>query len=646
MSSLLKRVLVGRPIPTDQQEHQRLRKIIALATFSSDAISSTAYATEEILFVVALSGSSLALGLSKLVPISVVVAILLTLVVASYRQTIFAYPSGGGSYIVSRENLGEYPSLVAGASLLVDYVLTVSVSISAGVAAIISLPAFRGLEHQRVGLGLLLILVITVANLRGIKESGAVFAVPTYIYIFSLVGLVGYGLGRVYFGHLHTIPFDPHKAEGVRQMGGSLGLVLLLRGFSSGAVALTGVEAISNGVPAFRKPESRNAATTITWMALILGTLFFGVSVLAHHLQPYPSHAETVISEMGRAVYGGGPIYVILQFSTAAILTLAANTAYADFPRLSSIIAADGYLPRQLASRGDRLVFSNGILILAVLASLLLVAFGGLTNALIPLYAVGVFTAFTLSQAGMVIHHRRLKEPGWQRGIAINAVGSVATFIVLLIVAATKFTRGAWVPIIVVPAIIALFLGIKRHYDRISAVLAVEASPIRPESINHTVVVLVGRVHRGVLKALSYARSLRPQHLVAVYVSFEDEERLALEQQWKDMGIDVPLEIIPSPYRELVGPVERYIDSLDERWDNDTITVVIPEFVVGKWYEQLLHNQSALVLKAKLLFREGTVVTSVPYHVTHPDDREESYEGRHQDAARTEQVQPVVDPTG
>ncbi|MFN2608232.1 MAG: APC family permease [Acidimicrobiales bacterium] len=633
MSSLLKRVLVGRPIPTDQQEHQRLRKVIALATFSSDAISSTAYATEEILFVVALGGSSLALGLAKLVPISVVVAILLTLVVASYRQTIFAYPSGGGSYIVSRENLGEYPSLIAGSSLLVDYVLTVSVSISAGVAAIISLPAFRGLESQRVPLCLLLILIITVANLRGIKESGAVFAVPTYIYIFSLVGLVGYGLARVYFGHIAPIAFDPSKAEGVKQMGGSLGLVLLLRGFSSGAVALTGVEAISNGVPAFQKPESKNAATTITWMALILGTLFFGVSVLAHHLQPYPTHAETVISQMGRAVYGGGPIYIILQFSTAAILTLAANTAYADFPRLSSIIAADGYLPRQLASRGDRLVFSNGIIILAVLASLLLVAFGGLTNALIPLYAVGVFTAFTLSQAGMVVHHRRLKEPGWRRGIAINAVGSVATFIVLLIVASTKFTRGAWVPIVVVPAIIALFLGIKRHYDRISSALAVEAAPIRPESINHTVVVLVGRVHRGVLKALSYARSLRPQHLVAVYVSFDDEDRLALEKQWKDMGIDVPLEIIPSPYRELVGPVERYIDELDDRWTNDTITVVIPEFVVGRWYEQLLHNQTALVLKAKLLFREGTVVTSVPYHVTHADDREESYEGAHSSRA-------------
>jgi len=627
MSSLFKRVLVGRPIATDQQDHQRLRKIIALATFSSDAISSTAYATEEILFVVALAPSSLALGLSKLVPISIVVAILLTLVVASYRQTIFAYPSGGGSYIVSRENLGDYPSLIAGASLLVDYVLTVSVSISAGVAAIISLPAFRGLESKRVLVGLLLIGVITIANLRGIKESGSVFAVPTYIYIFSITGLVGYGLLRTYFGHISPIPFDPNKSTAVLQAGGSLGLVLLLRGFSSGAVALTGVEAISNGVPAFQKDESKNAATTITWMALILGVLFFGVSVLAHHLHPFPSHEETVISQMGQAVYGGGPIYVILQFSTAAILTLAANTAYADFPRLSSIIARDGYLPRQLAGRGDRLVFSNGIIILAVLSSLLLIAFGGLTNALIPLYAVGVFTAFTLSQAGMVQHHRRLKEPGWQRGIAINAVGSVATFIVLLIVAATKFAKGAWVPIVVVPAIIALFMAIKRHYDRVSDMLAVEDAPVRPQAINHTVVVLVGRVHRGVLKALSYARSLRPQHLVAVYVSFEDEDRLALERQWKDMGIDVPLEIIPSPYRDLVGPVERYIDELDARWDNDTVTVVIPEFVVGKWYEQLLHNQSALLLKAKLLFREGTVVTSVPYHLNKPGDREESYPG-------------------
>jgi hypothetical protein len=393
-------------------------------------------------------------------------------------------------------------------------------------------------------------------------------------------------------------------------------LFILLKGFSSGAVALTGVEAISNGVPAFRRPKSHNAATTIVWMGLILGVLFFGVSVLAHHLHPYPSHDETVISQMGRAVYGGGPFYWVLQFSTAAILTLAANTAYADFPRLSSIIARDGYLPRQFANRGDRLVFSNGVLFLAGAAAILIIAFGGLTNALIPLYAVGVFTAFTLSQAGMVIHHRRIKEPGWKRNMVVNGVGAVATFIVLLIVAGTKFTSGAWLPIVVVPLIIALFSGIKRHYDRVSRVLEVTPDKVHQEHINHTVVVLVGsNIHRGVLKAIDYARSLRPQHLVAVYVSFEEEDRERLEKQWRAFKLDVPLEIVYSPYRELIAPIERYIDELDDRWDNDTITVVIPEFVVGKWYEHVLHNQSALFLKGKLLFREGTVVTSVPYHV-------------------------------
>ncbi|HEV3353470.1 MAG TPA: APC family permease [Acidimicrobiales bacterium] len=629
MYSFLKRLLVGRPIPTDEQEHQLLPKAIALATFSSDAISSTAYATEEILFVTAVGGSSLALGLAHLIPISIVVAVLLAIVVTSYRQTIYAYPSGGGSYIVSRENLGEYPSLIAGASLLVDYILTVAVSISAGVAAIVSLPQFQSLVNQRVLLGLVLIVGITVANLRGVKESGRVFAVPTYIYIASITLLVGYGLFRSFFGHINPVPFDPHKSVATAVTGGSLGLFILLKGFSSGAVALTGVEAISNGVPAFRRPKSHNAATTIVWMGVILGVLFFGVSVLAHHLHPYPSHDETVISQMGRAVYGGGPIYWILQFSTAAILTLAANTAYADFPRLSSIIARDGYLPRQFANRGDRLVFSNGVVFLAGAAAVLIIAFGGLTNALIPLYAVGVFTAFTLSQAGMVVHHRRLKEQGWRRNIVINGVGAVATFIVLLIVAGTKFTSGAWLPIVVVPLIIALFSGIKRHYDRVAGVLEVQPEQVRHEHINHTVVVLVGRIHRGVLKALDYARSLRPQHLVAVYVSFEDEDREELENQWRAFDIDIPLEIVYSPYRELVGPIERYIDELDERWDNDTVTVVIPEFVVGKWWEHVLHNQSALFLKGKLLFREGTVVTSVPYHVPTARPDGEGPHGQH-----------------
>ncbi len=613
----LKRLLVGRPIASSEQDHQRLPKSIAVATFSSDAISSTAYATEEILFVVAAGASSLALGLSRLVPISIVVAVLLTIVVASYRQVIYAYPDGGGSYVVSRDNLGRRASLVAGASLLIDYVLTVAVSVSAGVAAIVSLPAFRSWEHRRVAMCLFLILVLTVANLRGVKESGRIFAVPTYLYIASLACLIVYGLARETLGDIGHIPFDPAKADAAREAGGTLGLFLLLRGFSSGAVALTGVEAISNAVPAFRKPERKNAATTMVWMGVILGSLFFGVSVLAHHLRPYPSHEETVISQMGHIVYGGGPMYVLLQFATAAILILAANTAYAGFPWLSSVVARDGYLPRQLASRGDRLVFSNGIVILAVLASLLIIAFGGITTALIPLYAVGVFTSFTLSQFGMVMHHRRLREEGWKRGMVVNAVGAAATAAVLLIVAVTKFTTGAWLPIVVVPLIILLFVAIKRHYDRIAAALSVAPARVRPEDINHTVVVLVGRVHHGVLKALSYARSLRPQHLVAVYVSYEDDARLELERQWKDLGIEIPLEVVHSPYRELVAPVEAYIDELDARWDYDTVTVVIPEFVVGKWYEQVLHNQSALLLKAKLLFREGTVVTSVPYHVDH-----------------------------
>ncbi|MGH9155567.1 MAG: APC family permease [Acidimicrobiales bacterium] len=618
MLTTFKRVVVGRPLATAALEHQRIPKTIALAVFSSDAISSTAYATEEILFVTALGTSSLDLGLSVLIPIGLAVATLLTIVVTSYRQTIFAYPSGGGSYVVSRENLGEYPSLVAGASLLVDYILTVAVSISAGVAAIISIPAFRHLEDRRVVIGLVLIGLITLANLRGVKESGRLFAGPTYVYIAILTLLVGYGLFRSFFGDIGRVPIDAEPLEGLRQAGGSLSLFLLLKGFSSGAVALTGVEAISDGVPAFRPDESRNAGITLVWMGAILGTLFFGVSVLAHRLHPYPSHDETVFSQLGRTVFGEGVLYVVLQAATAAILTLAANTAYADFPRLSSIIARDGFLPRQFANRGDRLVFSNGIVFLAVSAGALLVAFGGLTNALIPLYAVGVFTSFTLSQAGMVRYHLRLREPAWQRGVAINGVGAVATFLVLLVVAGTKFTSGAWVPIVVVPAIIAILVATKRHYVKVSAALLVAPEDVRPEVFNHTVVVLVGRVHKGVIKALGYAKSLRPHHLAAVFVAADDDDREAIQREWRRFHLDVPLEIVSSPYRDLVEPVERFLTDLDDRWDNDTISVVIPEFVVEHWYQNVLHNQSALALKLALLDRPRTVVISVPYHLGPP----------------------------
>lgn len=609
--SVLKRILVGRPLATVEQEHQRLSKKVGLAVFSSDAISSSAYATEEILFVVAASASSLALGLSRLVPIAFAVAILLVIVVTSYRQTIHAYPSGGGSYVVSRENLGETPSLVAGASLLIDYILTVAVSISAGVAAIVSIPAFRELQTHRVELALGLIAFITLANLRGAKESGRLFAVPTYAYILLLGTLIAYGITRTYLGNIE--PIDASEFHGALT-GGELSLFLVLKGFSSGAVALTGIEAISNGVGAFRRPESRNAAITLTWMGVILGALFFGTAVLAHRLGPYPTEEETVISQMGLAVFGEGPMYVMLQFATAAILTLAANTAYADFPRLSSIIAADGYLPRQLTNRGDRLVFSNGILLLAGAAALLIIAFGGITNALIPLYAVGVFTAFTLSQAGMVRHHHRLREPGWRRNMVINGVGAFATFVVLCIVAVTKFTGGAWLPIVVIPAIIALFRTIHRHYGSVRTALALTPE-YRPRRMNHTVVVLVGSVHRGVLEALAYASSLRPNRLLAVTVVSDPEEQERMLEKWRALGIEVPLDIVYSPYRELSRPILSYIDELDAKHENDVVTVVIPEFVVRKWWEQLLHNQSALFLKGRLLFRKGTVVTSVPYHL-------------------------------
>ncbi len=463
-------------------------------------------------------------------------------------------------------------------------------------------------------LGLALIVIISVANLRGIKESGRVFAVPTYIYIVMVSLLVGLGLFESFFGHLGHVPFNPKESD-VAFSGGSLGIFLILKGFSSGAVALTGVEAISNGVPAFRRPESKNAAKTLMVMAFILGTLFFGVSVLAHRTQPYPSHDQTVFSQMGLLVFGNGPVYVVLQFATAAILTLAANTAYADFPRLSSIIARDGYLPRQFANRGDRLVFSNGVLFLAGAAGVLIVAFGGLTNKLIPLYAVGVFT---IVHALPVRHGPPSPARSTRRGTSatslINGFGSVATGIVTVIIAATKFTEGAWIVLVIIPLIILLFRAIHRHYKSVSEGLAVTPD-FKVRKMNHTVVVLVGSVHRGVLEALAYAKSLRPNKLLALSVVSDEEEQAKIEAQWQAFDLDVPLEILYSPYRELARPVLRYVDELDAQRDNDIVTVVIPEFVVGSRWGQLLHNQSALFLKGRLLFRKNTVVTSVPYHV-------------------------------
>jgi amino acid transporter len=618
MLGLLKRLVVGRPLSSANLEEQKIPKTIALAVYSSDALSSTAYATEEILFVTALGASSLALGLNKLVPIAIVVAVLLAIVIVSYRQVIFAYPNGGGAYVVSKENIGEHAGLIAGASLMVDYVLTVAVSISAGVAAIVSIPSFQGLHQHRVGLGVALILAITLANMRGVKEAGTMFAIPTYVYMLALAGLLIYGLARSYFGHLAPVKFDPELFDGSRQAGGTLGIFLLLKGFSSGAVALTGVEAISNGVPSFRRPEAKNASTTLVWMGVLLGSLFFGISVLAHRLQPFPSKEKTVLSQLAAAVYGEGALFVILQFATAAILVLAANTAYNGFPSLTSIIAKDGYLPRQLAHRGDRLVFSNGIFVLAGAAALLLVAFGGLTNALIPLYAVGVFTSFTLCQAGMVRHHRRVREKGWRRNVVLNGVGGVATFMILLIVAVTKFVDGAWVPLVVIPLIVLLFKGIRGHYKRVAIALSVP-DDYRPPRRRHTVVVLASdHIHAGLLEALAYGRSISSDHLLATTVVADGVEAEMAEKRWAEAAIDVPLEIVRSANHEFTEATLSFVDELEQRWPNSIVTVIIPELFVEHWWQHLLHNQTALILKGRLLFRKRTAVTSIPYRAQEP----------------------------
>ena len=609
-----KRRLVGSPLASEDEQHQRLGIPTALAVFASDAISSTAYASQEILIVL-IPVAGLSIALNQLIPISIIVMVLLLLVITSYRQTIFAYPNGGGSYVVSRENLGETPSLVAGASLLVDYILTVAVSVSAGVAAITS--AFPALRPERVEICLGFIAIMTIANLRGMKESGRLFAGPTYVYILALGTLICYGLFRLATGTLEPLPPNTEALAELTHGNELTGLTVLifLRAFSSGAVALTGVEAISNGVPAFKKPESKHAATTLLIMGTILATFFFGISVLAHRLRPTPNESETLLSIMGREVFSGETLpYYILQFSTFAILILAANTAFADFPRVTSILAQDGYLPAQLKNRGDRLVFSNGILALAAVAALLIVAFSGDTSKLIPLYAVGVFCGFTLSQMGMVRHHQRLREPSWKRGVVVNAIGAIATFVVLVVVVVSKFAIGAWIPVVLIPIIVVVFRRIKRHYIKVRAALKIEPGDHIPRH-SHTVVILVGSVNLGVLKAVAYARSMRPDRLVAISVVNSAEEEATVVDAWEKFELPVELRTVFSPFRDLTGPVMRIIDELDDERPDDVVTVVLPEFVVEHWWDQALHNQSAMMIKNKLRQRPNTAILSVPIQV-------------------------------
>jgi len=609
----VKQLLLGSPIASAQDSHHRLSKKVGLPVFASDAISSTAYATEEILIVFLTMATIGAAAFDYLVPISIMVVVLLAIVVNSYRQTIFAYPQGGGAYVVSKENLGKYPSLVSGASMLVDYILTVAVSVSGGVAAIIS--AFNGLAPYRVQLCIAFIVLITFANLRGLKESGALFAPPTYLYVLSLAALILVGLYRVYFQDLGPIAHTGAVEQELLAGQKSLTIFYFLKAFSSGAVALTGVEALADGVPSFKKPEPRNAAMTLVIMACILGVAFFGLSLLAKNLQPLKDHEglikDTVLAQLAEHVYGGRNVFFfITQFATFGILILAANTAYADFPRLSSIIAKDSYLPRQFTNRGDRLVFSNGVIFLGLAAIGLVVAFGGIVNALIPLYAVGVFTGFTLSQTGMVVRLWKRREPTWQIRVFFTAVGAFTTFGVAMAVVIVKFTDGAWIPAVIIPTMIFFFTSIRRHYDRIRKHLAVPSNYEAPFQ-THLVVVLVGSINAGVMNAVKYAQQLRPDRLLALSVVGSAEEGAALTREWLEKFPDVQLDTVVDDYRNLTDKVLAEINRLDDEDSDDIVTVVIPEFVTSL-KSQWLHNQSALAIKARLLYRPNTVVMSVP----------------------------------
>ncbi|HLN60634.1 MAG TPA: APC family permease [Symbiobacteriaceae bacterium] len=607
MLSSLKRVLIGSPLRTEDLAHERLSNFKALAVFSSDALSSVAYATEEVLLMLVAAGSgALSLGL----PVGLCIAALLVVVALSYRQTIFAYPGGGGAYIVAKENLGTWAGLIAGSALLIDYVLTVAVSIAAGVAAVTS--AFEGLAPYRVELCLAAILLVTLANLRGVRESGSIFAAPTYAFVFSMAGLIGVGFFRLIFTGLPPVP--PAHAVPVTQ---ELTLFLILRAFASGCTALSGVEAISNGVQAFREPTSNNAAKTLTWMAGILMAMFLGITVLTHAVGIHPEHnGETVLSQLAHAVVGNGWFYYVIQAATALILMLAANTSYADFPRLASLIARDGFLPRQLALRGDRLVFSNGIVTLGVLASALTIHYGGETHALIPLYAVGVFLSFTLSQSGMVIHWIKEKahDKHWLTHALVNGFGALVTGVVLIVTGVTKFIYGAWIIIVLIPCIVLAFRAIRAHYDEVAASLRMPLDEPLPK-VKHTIVIPVAGVNRAVAQTIAYAMTLTDDVRV-VHVATDPEAAAKIKAKWAEWNPGVALIVIQSPYRSVMGPFLDYVKRVERRHKNDMVTVIIPEFVPRRWWHHLLHNQSALILRTALHFRPHTVVVSVPYHLS------------------------------
>ena len=605
----LRRLLIGRRLHTEAEAEERVSKKTGLAILASDNISSSAYATEEAMRVLALAGAG---ALALTMPVAIAVVGVLAIVVLSESRVIRAYPGGGGSYIVAKENLGVIPGLVAASALLIDYVLTVAVSTAAGVAALSSFaPA---LHENRVLWALLLIALLTLGNLRGIREAGLLFALPTYAYMLAIFALIGVGLWRVISGDVPVavVPRDAFEVEGIT----ALSMLLVLRAFASGAVGLTGSEAVANGVPNFKPPEPRNAVITLVAMGSLFASIFLGVTFLATRIgiQPDLHEVETVNSMLTRSIVGDGtPFYYAVQVTTAVILLLAANTGFSGFPRLASILANDRFMPRQFAFRGDRLAFSTGIVALAVMAAIVLAAFGGSVTNLIPLYTIGVFVAFTLSQSGLVRRWWRLRNPGWRSSMAINIVGGTVTGVVLVVVAVTKFTLGAWMVLILLPALVLLLYKISRHYIAIAdALLIPDLSVPLPEVGPPVVLVPVARLDRAAAKAVVFARSISP-HVRAVHISYDPEGAAQFRARWSRWAAQVPLDVIESPYRSLVPPLLKYIERIAER-DPRQITVVLSEFVPRNWWEFVLHSQTALRIKMSLLFRANTVVIDVPVH--------------------------------
>lgn len=624
----IKRTLVGCPLESQRERHERLNIPLALAVFASDALSSTAYATEEILVAFVLSGYALQAN-SLSIPVAFAIMLLMTIVVISYRQVIRAYPTGGGAYIVAKECLGEKQSLIAAAALLIDYILTVAVSISAGVAAITSYQNDDGSflidKAASVPIALIFLCFMILINLRGVRESGKVLAIPAYLFILSMFSLIGYGAYRVFTG---DIPPVPHTVAGPAGEGSPLEawnlLILLacLKAFSHGCAALTGIEAISNGVKAFENPVVVKANRTMVLMGSILGAIFLGITWLAQEFHIVPTFDEstheiqqTVISMVNGAVFSQGSFpYLLVQLLTMIILILAANTSFAGFPRLANLLADDGFLPRQLMSLGDRLVFSNGILILGVTSGILMVLFDANTHMLIPLYAVGVFLSFTLAQGGMVKHHLKHREDSWKAGLCINGLGAVVTGAVTILLTVEKFSEGAWIVLIAIPLLMWLFVSIKNHYQLIGQSLALPNTGYCPVPIEHTVLVLVSSLNRGTIPALEYAKTIS-QRVEAVHVELNAVATERLKQAWDEWGCGIPLTILKSPFRAITQPVLDYVNEVESRYEHDLVTIIIPEFVTKKFWHNLLHNQTAFLIKSLLLLRKGKVVTSIRYYL-------------------------------